>query len=331
MNKLVSIILPVYNGEKTILETVESVLNQTYSNFELYIINDGSSDNTDIICKKITDNRVKYFCRKNNGVSKTRNFALELIKGDYVVFIDSDDLYEKDYLYELVNKMQEGYELVTCGYKNFEKSKKKFIPNKQNYNNKLEYISYLQSLFLFNQIWNKIYLTSVIKKNNLKFNEDLSIAEDWNFNVDYLNKVENISVVNKELYKYRISSNGLGFKYRNDSGEIKLKIIDKMFLLFDSSNTDSFIANSYLKQYFAYFSSIVDKRNDLSKKKKKEKIKSILESTDYNFRIKRATECLSKNKFLFMLLKSKKTFLIYRFAILANLYDRLNKKVKFGL
>lgn len=331
MNDLVSVILPVYNSEETILDTINSILCQTYSNFELLVVNDGSTDNTDKLCKKLEDKRIKYFCRNNSGVSGTRNFALDNANGKYIVFIDSDDKYENDYLFCLVNRIQEGYQLVTCGYKNFGKSLRCFIPLKKIYTDKLEYICSLQSSFLFNQIWNKIYLKEVIDINNLRFDENLSIAEDWNFNVEYLKNIDSFSVVDKSLYNYRISSAGLGFRYRNDANEVKLQIIDKIIKYFDVDCICKFNANSYLKQYFSYFSNIVDRRNKLSKREKKEKINFVIHSEDYQFRLKKVENSISKNKYLFNLLKTRNINLIYIFAKIANIYDRLNKKIKFGL
>ena len=331
MNDLVSIILPVYNSEKTIKDTVESILRQTYFNFELLIINDGSDDNTDEICNLFSDKRIRYFFRKNHGVSNTRNFALNNSKGKYVVFIDSDDLYEKNYLSCLTDKIKEGYQLVTCGYSNFGKNRKKFIPKKEHFKNKLDYIAYLQSLFLFNQIWNKIYLKEIIDYNNIRFDENLSIAEDWNFNIDYLNKIEKFSIIDSNLYNYRISSTGLGFKYRNDANKIKLQIVDKMCDYFDCNCTSEFIANSYLKQYFSYFSNIVDKRNNLSKKEKKDGILNIINMDCYQVRLSKINKLLFKRNLLFILLDSRNVNLIYIVSKIANFYDSINKKFKFGL
>ena len=88
---LVSIIMPVYNGEKYIKEAIDSVINQTYKNWELIIVNDGSKDNTERIVKSYDDKRIKYFYQENKGVSAARNRALEVAKGKYITFLDSDD------------------------------------------------------------------------------------------------------------------------------------------------------------------------------------------------------------------------------------------------
>ena len=107
MNEKISVIVPVYNVEKYLEKCVKSILNQTYSNFEILLINDGSTDNSDIICDKIKnlDDRIKVFHRENSGVSATRNFGLENSTGNLITFIDSDDFIKEDMLEILYNNL----------------------------------------------------------------------------------------------------------------------------------------------------------------------------------------------------------------------------------
>ena len=115
----ISIILPVYNSENYIEKTIESVLSQTITNFELIIVNDGSTDNTETICKKYAakNSKIKYFYIENSGVSTARNYALTKVTGQYITFIDSDDLYHKDYLKVLQKNLKKFQaDLVTCSY-----------------------------------------------------------------------------------------------------------------------------------------------------------------------------------------------------------------------
>jgi glycosyltransferase involved in cell wall biosynthesis len=98
MANLVSVIIPAYNASAFILETVHSVLNQSYASVEVVIINDGSTDDTEEVLNKINDNRVVVFHRSNHGVSASRNFGLEKAKGEYVVFFDADDLMTPDFI-----------------------------------------------------------------------------------------------------------------------------------------------------------------------------------------------------------------------------------------
>ncbi len=104
MDKLVSIIIPVYNAEKYLVETIESVISQTYKNWELIIINDGSTDNSESIAKSfLYDKRIQYIYQNNAGVSIARNQGIELIKGDYITFLDADDVWEKENIVKKLN------------------------------------------------------------------------------------------------------------------------------------------------------------------------------------------------------------------------------------
>lgn len=107
MNELITVIINVYNGEKFIAKCIESVINQTYQNLEILVINDGSTDNTLEICENYKDNRIKIITTKNQGLSLSRNVGIENATGDYLYFLDSDDFIEEDvieYLYNLCKK-----------------------------------------------------------------------------------------------------------------------------------------------------------------------------------------------------------------------------------
>ena len=96
--KKVSVIVPVFNGERFIVETIDSVLSQTFADFELIVVNDGSTDDTVTLINQFTDDRIVLFTKENEGVSTARNFGFEKSKGIYVAFLDADDLWDKDRL-----------------------------------------------------------------------------------------------------------------------------------------------------------------------------------------------------------------------------------------
>lgn len=116
-NDLVSIIMPIYNGEKYIEETLESVINQSWENWELLITNDGSKDNTENIIINFTkkDNRIKLFSQINGGSAKARNNSLKNAKGRFIVFLDGDDIWDKDFLYKQLSFLKENNAGVVSG------------------------------------------------------------------------------------------------------------------------------------------------------------------------------------------------------------------------
>ena len=105
----ISIIIPIYNGEKFIKKCLNSILNQTYKNWEVIIVNDGSTDNTELILKEYCekDSRILSFNKKNSGVSDSRNIGIEKAVGDYITFVDCDDWIEEDTLEKIVAILQE--------------------------------------------------------------------------------------------------------------------------------------------------------------------------------------------------------------------------------
>lgn len=208
---LISIIVPIYNVEKYVKKCIESIINQTYKNIEIILINDGSKDTSLSICKdyKNKDKRIKLINQENGGVSKARNKGLNIAKGEYIVFIDSDDYITKNYIEKLLNAaIETGADVVESNYiriedsgKIIEKSNIKNYYSKNNYEiNK----GFLENIFFKNMLWNKIFKKSVIK--NLKF-KDYKTSEDFEFLVNvYLNT--NIKVNIEDYLYYYVNRNG---------------------------------------------------------------------------------------------------------------------------
>lgn len=123
---MVSIVIPIYNAEKFLKKCVSSVLEQSYKDFELILIDDGSSDNSSVICSEFAecDSRVIFIHQNNSGVSSARNCGLEAAKGEFIAFVDSDDYVEKDWLKLQINAMTaNNADVAVCGIKLGEKKK----------------------------------------------------------------------------------------------------------------------------------------------------------------------------------------------------------------
>ena len=124
MNK-VSIIVPIYNAEKTVKRCIDSILNQSYKNFELLLINDGSKDQSLKVIKEYKDKRIVVIDKKNEGVARTRNLGIEKATGDYIMFIDNDDYIDNDYVDTYVNEIiNSKSDLVIGGYRRVNNKKK---------------------------------------------------------------------------------------------------------------------------------------------------------------------------------------------------------------
>lgn len=207
-NQLVSIIIPFYNAEKFIDTTIESILNQSYENLEVLLINDGSTDSSKAVASKYiaSDNRIKVYDKENGGPSAARNYGLEKVTGDYIMFIDSDDYVEPNMVKIMVNLMQDDSQMGMCGY-NIIRDKKiitKRVPKPCwcSQNELFENYGILFEQAFIQYLWNKIYVVELIKENNIRFDESIRLGEDIIFNLEYLRNVGHISIIDKALYSY---------------------------------------------------------------------------------------------------------------------------------
>ena len=204
-NKLVSIIVPIYNVEKYLEKCVYSILNQDYNNLEVILVNDGSTDKSLEICERLQkkDNRIKIINQKNLGVSAARNNGFYYSKGDYICFIDSDDIIEIDMVSTLVKLLQENEcEVANCNIHIIEKDKteRNFYKNG---NIKIYNSSELKKYFLLGKVshacWDKMYKREVLEKVNFMLN---STSEDRYFCWKLYKTINKMVVTSKVGYHY---------------------------------------------------------------------------------------------------------------------------------
>lgn len=204
-NPLISILLPVYNVEKYLPQCLDSVINQTYKNLQIVLIDDGSKDGSWAIMQEYAkrDNRIEIYHQENQGVAATRNHLLEKVKGDYVLFVDSDDWIELNMVEFLVEKSRtKNADIVVCGMvKNDgacgeeyreevmdqETTVKKFLFHKE----------------LSGSLWNKLVKTSLL--HDIWFDSRISYGEDALFCWYVLQRVHTVVQTDKQLYHYRMN------------------------------------------------------------------------------------------------------------------------------
>lgn len=200
----ISIIVPIYNSEKTINKCIDSLLNQTKKELEFIIINDGSTDNTHDIISKIKDDRIKYFNNKNQGIGKTRNFGIEKSSSKYIMFLDSDDYLVNDACEKLFNEIEKrDLDILVFDYFND-------LDGKIEENKIIDFEdgSLKDNSSIITNInlaaWNKIYKKEIIK--NIKFDEQLKY-EDVPFVLKSLKESNKIGKLNDNLLYYYIHQN----------------------------------------------------------------------------------------------------------------------------
>jgi glycosyltransferase involved in cell wall biosynthesis len=203
----VSIIVPIFNTEKYLPRCIDNILIQTFTNFECILIDDGSTDNSLTICKQYSqsDSRIVLLHQENSGVSESRNRGIELARGKYVCFVDSDDIAEKNFCEKLFTAINSANtDVACCGY--FENSKSYILCCKDiifNNSNIIEIIHYLEMRQAFGVIWNKIYKKSILDTFTLRFSKLITFGEDMLFNMQYFRHVKTAYVCSDQLYHYK--------------------------------------------------------------------------------------------------------------------------------
>ena len=213
---MISIIIPVYNVSQYLNECIRSVVNHSYKDFECILIDDGSSDGSEIICNQWEqkDSRIKVIHQPNQGVSKARNRGITEAQGEYIAFIDSDDWIAPNYLNELFQPIEKyNVDLVVCGlqrhysngaFKNYS-YKTGIIHIEQQDTNAFTDIN--KKFLLFGPVI-KLYKRTIIQEHNIHFPPEYTYGEDLLFNYNYLEYVKAIYIVDQCLYHYRIIGNG---------------------------------------------------------------------------------------------------------------------------
>lgn len=205
MNKI-SIVIPIYNVEQYLAQCLDSIINQTYQNIEIILVNDGSTDNCPQICEDYAakDNRIKVIHKENGGLSDARNAGYQLVTGDYLAFVDSDDLVFLDFYGELLKiAIQKNADIVESGILKF--TDEKDLQNLQQDNRVKEFetekaLELLMKEQLKQVVWNKLYKTNIV--NNLLF-EKGKIHEDEFWTYQIFARAKKIVKTNYPLYFYR--------------------------------------------------------------------------------------------------------------------------------
>lgn len=203
--KLVSVIIPVYNVEQYLNKCIKSIMNQTYQNWELILVDDGSMDNSSVICDDWAekDKRIQVIHKSNGGLSDARNTGFNVSKGEYISFIDSDDWVEPDFIETLALHLDQGADIADCATRLCDEqdntlfvrgfSQEKVLDTQQ------AMISLIKESGMYQTVWNKLYKRDVIVNIYFprgKYNED----DFWTWKV--FRNAKNVSVSPKPLYNY---------------------------------------------------------------------------------------------------------------------------------
>lgn len=209
----ISVIIPVYNVEEYLDACIQSLMEQSYGNFELILVDDGSVDSSCVICDcwRKRDSRIKVIHQRNRGVSFARNAGLDIMSGQYCTFVDSDDFVQPDFLKHLVDAIEENHaDIAFGGYVKICPANRRIEVNR-----KFEVLKILKlqerlwgGYGYANAVWSKLYKSSIIKKYNLRFDEKLTNSEDVLFLKNYLAYASTSVHCGCADYNYLIRENG---------------------------------------------------------------------------------------------------------------------------
>ncbi|WP_282709349.1 glycosyltransferase family 2 protein [Ligilactobacillus sp. Marseille-Q7487] len=211
-----SIIIPAYNCANTIADTIDSIKKQNFTDFEIIVVNDGSTDATIDVLQGDMENII-LINKENGGSSSARNIGLMKAKGEYILFADSDDIWKENLLEIIEKKLIRGIDLLVFGIEKIVKDK---VINKSNLVDKIysrkEVVENFDDLLTFGEInssFNKVYKKDKLIKNNILFDENLTLGEDFHFNLEYILKADNIQYISDILYEYHVDNSTLTKKY----------------------------------------------------------------------------------------------------------------------
>lgn len=293
MKPLVSIIIPAYNVENYIAVCFDRLFGQTYKNIEIIVVDDESSDGTVGVCERFstTDSRIKLIKSEHGGASHARNVGIEQATGEYITFVDSDDFVETNLIEEYVTAYdlwKDNASIAITGMcwedemNRFASHTERLLEVGNGYIKGELYLlqrndtSTLSWLKLFNFITNKCYRASIIRENNIRFDETIHIAEDMKFNVEYLNCSKGLlGVINKPLYHYVKHGISLSSTYYDGSIEA-VKSSYKMLLEYTVNQPgvtvdDVYVIKSiYLMDWVSRLCALLDddKVNEMTRRQK---------------------------------------------------------------
>jgi len=315
----ISIIIPCYNIETHLSKCVSSVINQTFSDFELLLLNDGSTDTTLQVCDKLKniDSRIKVFTHPNKGVSYTRNRGIELAVGECIMFIDGDDYVKEDYL-EYFIKAYKSSSWTLCGFINVKQNQ---LTENKYYSNllelfpqrKIEKIDFLKVLayYSLSSPCAKIYDRKIIMDRHILFDKNITYQEDLVFNLEYVKYINEIRILDYFGYFY--------IEHTNSSTSRFHKNFDHIELLYNSlhsmvvSSQDKLIVREFIFQtILRKISNIFHTNSKNSKIQKLNELKEIFNSESFRY-VEKFIFQSKINVGLKSLLKLKNSFLIYNY------------------
>lgn len=292
-----SIVMPVYHVEKYLEKMVSCVRNQTYSNWELILVDDCSDDRSGEICDRLSseEQRIRVIhLEKNGGLSNARNQGMKVASGEYILFLDSDDWIESTLLQCVENSLKKNQaQIVIYGLVEEYENREEMVDYKKEVSSQEKYLTsqkdickeviQLEKKTLFGYAWNKVYQLSWLKEKQLNF-ETITMIEDVVFNVHAVKNVQSINILSDRLYHYRIRDNGnLTSKYLDNYFDLHVQRVQLFWDLYKewgylNKTVKTILAGIYCRYFLSALQRNCDPRSEMTQKQKRKWIRDCFQS-----------------------------------------------------
>jgi glycosyltransferase involved in cell wall biosynthesis len=307
MTNLISVIVPVYNAEKYVERCVNSICNQTYSNLEIILVNDGSTDNSKSICEELekNDSRIILLNQENGGSSIARNTGIEKASGELITFVDSDD-YIDETMYDIMFKLLSEHQLEVVEIERNSESDKVVFDNSFKIENPLEATERIIKTTAF-QVWKRLYKRSVVE--NMRFIPNI-IHQDVFFTIDVINAVSSIGFINSDLYHYNRESIGIiRSEYSAMKRDIAIRATEYIKSNIPKHKNLKTVMDKYIVNYYSDHYLLLSRNTEFDKNRthRKKLRNDILKSANFsNLKLRSWMVILLPTKLLEMMSKAYK-------------------------
>lgn len=297
----ISIIVPVYNGEKYISQCISGIIKQLKEFDEIIIVDDGSADSTFEICSGFLDScrQIKLFKKENGGVSSARNYGIERAANEWITFVDADDGLFESSLDVLRSSADSSVSMVVAGFTSKSipqkrSGKKYFISSQAMIESILccsAHLDYFPEESRYDGMglwpcWGKLFRKSIINEYSIKFSEDLFLGEDLLFNLTYAKNIDEVEFVDEEIYFYRLSDSSVTAHFQPYRIDNTVKLCSKLKNELEGKyekDFERFVASRAIACYQLYFAS---PSNPLGRKERKKKFLDFINSDMFFHAIK---------------------------------------------
>lgn len=312
MEPLVTVAIAAYNVEKYLRTGVKYIQNQTYSNLEIILVDDGSTDNTSAICDELAneDSRIRVFHKENGGLGSARNVGIDHAQGEFIYFFDVDDSLEKEFIYDSVQYAQKkAVDMIIYGYyarfSNSQEEELFDLQEKELHNNKELKKTYCDELLWLKHgngfAWNKFYRMSFIKKYNFHFGNQ-RIQQDEPFNMQLYPKLKDVYICPKAYYHYVLYINGnAGSRYVENKEDIITDVYHKFMNFYSEWNLKDdrvleYIRRRYINGIFGVMTGNYFHKNcNYTSQQRKTKISKIMKNQEFISVLKKTKIQYGKN------------------------------------